>query len=92
MRIDFQITNVQVNIDMAAAVGGVIRKPGLRRLMLESLGIDPQVDYVTFPWLGNTGSVALPITMAIGRPLRRSLTVLVMPASLNFFGSIRKRS
>jgi len=37
-----------------------------RRLMLESLGIDPQVDYVTFPWLGNTGSVALPITMAIG--------------------------
>jgi 3-oxoacyl-[acyl-carrier-protein] synthase-3 len=37
-----------------------------RRLMLESLDIDPQVDYVTFPWLGNTGSVALPITMAIG--------------------------
>jgi len=37
-----------------------------RRLMLESLGIDPQIDYVTFPWLGNTGSVALPITMAIG--------------------------
>lgn len=37
-----------------------------RRLMLESLGIDPQNDYVTFPWLGNTGSVALPITMAIG--------------------------
>jgi acyl-CoA:acyl-CoA alkyltransferase len=37
-----------------------------RKLMLESLGISPRVDYATFPWLGNTGSVALPITMAIG--------------------------
>ena len=37
-----------------------------RKLMLESLGIDPRMDYSTFPWLGNTGSVALPITMAVG--------------------------
>ncbi len=37
-----------------------------RKLMLDSLGIDPHIDYITYPWLGNTGSVALPITMAIG--------------------------
>ena len=37
-----------------------------RKLMLESLGLDPQNDFTTLEWLGNTGSVALPITMAIG--------------------------
>lgn len=37
-----------------------------RKLMLESLGLDPQNDFSTLQWLGNTGSVALPITMAIG--------------------------
>jgi 3-oxoacyl-[acyl-carrier-protein] synthase III len=36
-----------------------------RRLMLESLGLSPDRDYATFPWLGNTGSVALPITLAL---------------------------
>jgi 3-oxoacyl-[acyl-carrier-protein] synthase-3 len=36
-----------------------------RRLMLESLGLSQENDYATFPWLGNTGSVALPITLAI---------------------------
>jgi 3-oxoacyl-[acyl-carrier-protein] synthase-3 len=36
-----------------------------RRLMLESLGLTIERDYATFPWLGNTGSVALPITMAL---------------------------
>lgn len=36
-----------------------------QKLMLESLGIDPKLDYSTFPWLGNTGSAALPITMAV---------------------------
>ncbi len=37
-----------------------------RKLMLNSLGISTGIDFATFPWLGNTGSVALPITMAIG--------------------------
>ncbi len=37
-----------------------------RKLMLESLGINPEIDFVTYPWLGNTGSVALPMTLAIG--------------------------
>jgi 3-oxoacyl-[acyl-carrier-protein] synthase-3 len=37
-----------------------------RKLMLESLGLDPAKDFATLDWLGNTGSVALPMTMAIG--------------------------
>jgi len=37
-----------------------------QKLLLERLKLDPSVDYVTYPWLGNTGSVALPITAAIG--------------------------
>ena len=36
-----------------------------RKLMLESLGLDLDRDYATLQWLGNTGSVALPISMAI---------------------------
>jgi acyl-CoA:acyl-CoA alkyltransferase len=36
-----------------------------RRMMLESLGLTTDHDYATFPWLGNTGSVALPITLAL---------------------------
>jgi len=36
-----------------------------RRLMLESLDLDPKGDFATFPWLGNTGSVALPTAMAM---------------------------
>jgi len=37
-----------------------------RKLMLESLGLNPELDFTTVQWLGNTGSVALPITMAVG--------------------------
>ncbi|MDP6447668.1 MAG: 3-oxoacyl-ACP synthase III, partial [Pirellulaceae bacterium] len=36
-----------------------------RKMMLEQLGLDPSNDFTTLEWLGNTGSVALPITMAI---------------------------
>src|SRR5207302_5769365 len=36
-----------------------------RRMMLDSLGLTAERDYATFPWLGNTGSVALPITLAL---------------------------
>ena len=35
-----------------------------RRRMLEVLGIPAERDHVTFPWLGNTGSAALPVTLA----------------------------
>jgi len=41
-------------------VGGTHRK-----LMLESLKLPAENDFATFPWLGNTGSVALPSAMAI---------------------------
>lgn len=37
-----------------------------RKLMLESLGLPLENDYATLQWLGNTGSAALPTTMAIG--------------------------
>ncbi len=36
-----------------------------QRLMLQSLGLPLENDYATYPWLGNTGSVALPITLAL---------------------------
>jgi 3-oxoacyl-[acyl-carrier-protein] synthase-3 len=34
--------------------------------MFESLGLDPAIDFATVETLGNTGAVALPVTMAIG--------------------------
>jgi 3-oxoacyl-[acyl-carrier-protein] synthase-3 len=37
-----------------------------QKLMFGTLGLDPAMDYSTFRWLGNTGSVALPITAALG--------------------------
>jgi 3-oxoacyl-[acyl-carrier-protein] synthase-3 len=37
-----------------------------RKMMLEKFGLDPAIDFVTFPWLGNTGAAALPVTLAIG--------------------------
>lgn len=37
-----------------------------RKLMLESLGINLEIDYPTYQWLGNTGSAAAPISLAIG--------------------------
>ncbi|HMO15689.1 MAG TPA: 3-oxoacyl-ACP synthase III [Pirellulaceae bacterium] len=36
-----------------------------QRLMLEALDLDLQRDFVTYPWLGNTGSAALPVTLAV---------------------------
>ena len=37
-----------------------------RKLMLERLGLSAARDFSTVEWLGNTGSAALPITMALG--------------------------
>jgi 3-oxoacyl-[acyl-carrier-protein] synthase-3 len=37
-----------------------------RKLMFESLGLNPELDFATLETLGNTGSAALPITMALG--------------------------
>jgi len=36
------------------------------KLLFESIGLESQIDYSTLEWLGNTGSVALPISAAIG--------------------------
>jgi 3-oxoacyl-[acyl-carrier-protein] synthase III len=37
-----------------------------QKLLFESLGLDPAIDFTTLEFLGNTGSVALPMTAAIG--------------------------
>lgn len=37
-----------------------------RKLMLESLELDPANDFATLETLGNTGTAALPLTMALG--------------------------
>jgi len=37
-----------------------------QRLLFESLGLDPSVDFTTLERLGNTGSVTLPISAAVG--------------------------
>ena len=36
------------------------------KLMFDSLGLDQKIDYTTLEYLGNTGSVAAPMTAAIG--------------------------
>lgn len=37
-----------------------------RKLLFQSLGLNPTIDFSTVETLGNTGSVALPVTMALG--------------------------
>ena len=36
-----------------------------RRLLFETLKLDPAIDYPTVEFLGNIGSASLPITMAL---------------------------
>jgi 3-oxoacyl-[acyl-carrier-protein] synthase-3 len=36
-----------------------------QKLLFETLGLDPRIDYATFDRLGNTGAVALPMAAAI---------------------------
>ena len=52
-------TREQIDRTVCHQVGGKHRS-----MMLESLGLDIARDTATFPWTGNTGSVALPITLA----------------------------
>lgn len=51
------------------------------RRLFESLGLDPSIDSSTFEYLGNTGSAALPVTLAIssqrGRIQRGDQTALL---------------
>jgi 3-oxoacyl-[acyl-carrier-protein] synthase III len=57
---DSQCSRGDLDKTICHQVGGAHRK-----LMLESLGLSPDRDYSTFPWLGNTGSAALPVTLAL---------------------------
>ncbi len=57
---DSQCSRDQIDKSICHQVGGAHRK-----LMLESLGLSQERDYSTFPWLGNTGSAALPVTLAL---------------------------
>jgi 3-oxoacyl-[acyl-carrier-protein] synthase-3 len=36
-----------------------------QKSILDSIGIPPEKDFVTFPFLGNIGTVSLPVTAAI---------------------------
>ena len=36
-----------------------------RKMLLDSLGLKHENDFTTLEWLGNTGSVALPVTLAV---------------------------
>ena len=45
---------------------------GHRKLMFEALGLPLAIDYATVETLGNTGSVALPLAMALGHRKRTS--------------------
>lgn len=36
-----------------------------RKLMFEAFGLNPQIDFATLEWLGNTGAAALPLTLAL---------------------------
>lgn len=53
-------TRSQIDKTICHQVGGAHRKQ-----MLGALDLDPAHDYTTFEYLGNTGSVALPITLAV---------------------------
>jgi 3-oxoacyl-[acyl-carrier-protein] synthase-3 len=39
--------------------------PTHRKLLFEALRLDPEIDSLTVQWLGNTGAVALPVTLAL---------------------------
>jgi 3-oxoacyl-[acyl-carrier-protein] synthase-3 len=54
-------TREQVDKTFCHQVGGAHR-----RAMLASLGLNAAIDFATFETLGNTGSVAVPVTLALG--------------------------
>jgi acyl-CoA:acyl-CoA alkyltransferase len=37
-----------------------------RKMLLEKFGVDPAIDFLTYPTLGNAGAAALPVTLAMG--------------------------
>lgn len=57
---ELDLSREQISKSICHQVGGAHRTR-----MLESLGLTPDRDFATFPWMGNTGSVALPLAMAL---------------------------
>ena len=61
-----------------------------RKAMLQAFELDPAIDFSTVEWLGNTGAVALPLTMALGieagqlgRPRRAESALLGIGSGIN---------
>ncbi|MCA9483956.1 MAG: 3-oxoacyl-ACP synthase III [Nitrospina sp.] len=54
-------TNDQIDRTFCHQVGSLHRK-----MMLDTFDLDPENDFTTLEFLGNTGSAALPVTLAIG--------------------------
>lgn len=54
-------SNEEVNRVFCHQVG-----KGHRKLMYENIGLDPEKDFSTLEFLGNTGSASLPTTLAMG--------------------------
>lgn len=57
---ELSLTRDVISKSICHQVGGAHRTR-----MLQSLGLAAERDYATFPWMGNTGSVALPLAMAL---------------------------
>jgi acyl-CoA:acyl-CoA alkyltransferase len=53
------------NEEVSRVFGHQVGK-GHRKLMYESVGLDPEKDFSTLEFLGNTGSASLPTTFAMG--------------------------
>lgn len=59
--LEFGNTREDFHATVCHQVGGTHR-----RMMLEALGMPADRDMSTFRWMGNTGSVALPLALAVG--------------------------
>lgn len=70
--------------DFGSSVSHQVGQAHQRRI-LERLGLPIDRDYATFPWLGNTGSVALPTALAVA--LDRKALNLTQPTALLGIGS-----
>lgn len=83
----FELLKSESGLTAAGFGGSVSHQVGQahQRRILERLGLAIERDYATFPWLGNTGSVALPT--ALGIALDRKALDLTQPTALLGIGS-----
>jgi len=52
---------------------------GHHQLLYKALNLDRKKDFITFPFLGNVGSVSLPITAAIADEREFLCPVILLP-------------